>query len=459
MTSSRFIPGRMGKRTAAFSLVALLLGTPAVAARLLCVGGSCDAAAETDSYAPFCSLPSGVRASVTESTRDGRSGELLMVARRSGLSGGSAFGRKSRLDPQWPSVDGDVSEVPIVMAGAGIAPGGSLPAGAGLDDVAPTISEVLRFERTHPEVRSGESMSDVVAPSAQSPRMVVIVAWKGVGSRTLSAAGSLPNLEKLIARGSATLSGTNNSFSSDPAAPLTTLGTGGNPSEHGITGSLLRNERAELVGAWGPASPINVIATLGEDLDEAFEQEPVVALVGTQEIDRGLTGGGWYVDNDRDLVEMLPEASPPSVVTDEARRLLRSGALAKDEVPDLLGVALQGSVTQMDAELGRLWRAARAAAGDDLVLVLAGTGSAEPAGSNVDGSALLRRLERAVPGDRRVIEGVGPGEVFIDQDVLAERKISDDVILEALMDMQARSGDQLFADVFPSVTVTFGRYC
>ena len=457
--SPRFTFRRSGTRAAAFSLIALVLGIPAVTMRLLCVGGSCETTAEASSFAPFCSLPDGIRTSITQSTRDGRSGELLMVTRTPALSGGTAFTGRSSLEPLWPSLDGDSHRVPIVMAGAGVSPR-SLPPGTGLDDVAPTISEILDFERPHPEVRSGESISDVV-DSSQNPRLVIVVAWKGIGSTTLEEnPGSFPNLDRLTKRGSGTWDATSNSHSSDPAAPLTTLGTGGSPSEHGITGSLLRNERSELVGAWARRSPVNVIATLGEDLDKAFDQEPVIALVGADEIDKGLIGGGWYVENDSDLVAMLPRSSSPESITAEAAELLRLTPLAKDDVPDLLAIAQQGRLEELDDQLGRLWRAARDAAGDDFVMVVAGTGSGNgPAGEVAATRGVLRRLEAVVPGERKVIEGAGPGELFLDQEVLAQQKLSDEVILDALIDMRSRSGDPLFADVFPSVTVTFGRYC
>ena len=462
MNPSSWIRPRLGRRAAAFSLVALIVGVPALALRLLCVGGSCDTSAEASPYAPFCSLPPGVRASVTESTRDGRSGELLMVARQAGLSGGSAFRNGSSLEPRWPSLEGRSDQVPIVIAGPGIARGASLPADAGLDDVAATISELVGFDRPHPEVRSGQPLTDVGEPPPESPKVVIVMAWKGVGSSTLSRSRTaLPNLDKLLARGSGTLRGTNNSYSSDPAAPLTTLGTGGLPSQHGITGSLLRNEQADLVRAWSEASPINVIATLAEDLDEALDQEPVVALVGTQEIDKGLIGGDWYVSRDRDLIRMLPERSPVKALTNEAQQLLRVTPLGQDSTPDILGIAQQGPLGQLDRELGRLWRSARKAVGEDFVLVLAGTGSANDAPASDVGTAtqLISRLEQAVPGRQKVIEGAGPGEVFIDQEVLEERKISDEVILDVLLDMKDPSGEPVFADVFPSVTVTFGRFC
>lgn len=462
MRPSRFIHTRLGKRTAAFSVVALVVGLPAVGLRLLCVGGSCETAAEASSYAPFCSLPDEIRKSVTESTRDGRSGEVLMVAREAGLTGGTAFTERSSLQPQWPSLEGDTSRIPIAMAGAGIVRGGSLPSAAGLDDIGPTISEIMGFDRAHPEVRSGESMSDVVEAAGNRPKVVIVVAWKGVGSTTLTEnPASFPNLERLKERGAGTFEATNNSYSSDPAAPLTTLGTGGVPSQHGITGSLLRNERAELVDAWGRGSPINVIATVAEDLDEAFDQEPVVALVGTQDVDKGLIGGGWYVNHDRDLVSMLPEGSSVQAVTEEAKQLLRLTPLAKDSTPDLLAVAQQGPLEELDRELGRLWAAARRAVGDDFALILAGTGSARGTRRSDAAAAasFVSRLPVALSGKRKVVEAVGPGELFLDQEVLTERELSDEVVLDALLEMETPSGQPLFADVFPSVTVTFGRFC
>ena len=458
MSRGRLLTGRLGRRAAAFSIAAILIGAPAATLRLLCAGGSCETTAEASPDTPFCSLPGDIRRSVTEAVRDGRSGELLAVTTRPSIAGATAFAGSST-QPRWPSLNPVDTRVPLVLAGPGIVPGSTLDAGVGLDDVAPTISEVLGFDRAHPEVRSGRSVEEVLTPAA-APPLVLMVAWKGVGSRDLEAdPDSWPHLAKLIAAGAGTLEATNNSWSADPAAPLTTLGTGGVPSQHGITGSLLRNEVGDLVDAWGPGSPVHVIATLAEDLDEAMAQDPVIALVGDERVDKGLVGGDWFLDSDTDLVSMLSPGASAAQITDEAEQLLRLTPLARDDVPDVLAIAQRGPIARLDRQLARILTLARQVVGRDVLVAVAGTGAASSINADVaDHSDLLRRLERAVPGNTDVVEAVGPGEVFLDQGLLAKRGITEDAVLKAVL--RARlAGEPVFADVFPSVTVTFGRFC
>lgn len=459
MTTGRLPRLTLGKRAAAFAVVALIVGIPAIALRLLCFGGSCETPAQASSSTPFCSLPVGIRQTITESTRDGRSGDLLVVTEGVEVAGGSAF-EGTPLRPRWPSLEG-ASNVPVVLSGAGIASGTTPPAGVGLDDVAPTISDALGFDRPHPSVRSGEAIPGATT-SGFPPRLVVLVAWKGVGSDDLtSAPDDWPRLRALMNEGTGTLQGETNALSADPAAALTTLGTGGNPSQHGITGTLLRNETGELVTAWGRRSPGHVIATLAEHLDHELDEKPVIALVGTREEDRGLIGGDWYgFDKESsDLVSMLPASSTPRDLALEARQVLRSAPFARDDVPDLLAVSQEGPVAELDRELGRIVDAVREAAGGDVLVAVAGTGSGGGRAGGRSALRLMTQIEEAVPGPRRMIEAVGPGEIFLDQDALATAGMSDEVVLDALFQMRGRSGQPLFADAFPSVTVTFGRFC
>ena len=450
--------GRLGRRATAFMVAALLIGVPAAALRLLCAGDSCESTAEASPDTPFCSLPEDVRRSVTESVRDGRSGELLAVTTRPSIAGATAFAGSSMI-PTWPSLESrDDTQVPVVVSGTGIVAGTELGSGTGLDDVAPTISEVLDFDRPHPEVRSGRALDEALA-SGPAPRLVVMIAWKGVGSRGLSAEpDAWPNLARLMANGAGTLEAHNNSWSGDPAPALTSLGTGGLPSQHGITGSLLRNEDGDLVDAWGPESPTHVIATLADDLDESLGQKPVIALVGDDQIDKGLVGGDWFSDSDTDLVSLSRTASPAQI-TAEAEQLLRLTPLARDDVPDVLAVSQRGPVAELDEQLGRLLAAVRDTAGGEVLVVVAGTGAV----GSVDGDLFrhdrfLNGIERAVPGRKDVIEAVGPGEIFLDEEVLADRGTSEDAVLKAMLKARS-SGEAVFADAFPSVTVTFGRFC
>ena len=88
------------------------------------------------------------------------------------------------LRTSWPATGASTDpRVPMVFAGAGVSEGGSVPDGTTLDRVAPTVSDVLGFERAFPEVRSGTSIAGVA--DGERPRLVLLIAWKGVGSSEL----------------------------------------------------------------------------------------------------------------------------------------------------------------------------------------------------------------------------------------------------------------------------------
>ena len=175
-------------------------------------------------------------------------------------------------------------------------------------------------------------------------------------------------LRSLLHHGTGTLNGTTGSLPLDPVATLTTIGTGGLPLQHGITGSYVRNDDGDVVRAWGDGAPLSVIATLPDDLDEKTGQRAMIGLVATDETDRGLIGGNWYPNHDRDPVTV---ANGSGSVT-AASEILAQG-FGRDQIPDVLGVVLSGA--DIDARIG--WtRRPRAPSIQGIVLVVvAGTGA------------------------------------------------------------------------------------
>ena len=137
-------------------------------------------------------------------------------------------------------------------------------------------------------MRSGTAFAGVA--DGERPRLVLLVGWKGVGSSELEThRNDWPFLSSLLdeGRGPSTARG---SLPLDPAATLTTIGTGGLPSQHGITGSFIRNGQGRVVQAFAPDAPVQIIATLADDLDHA-NPSTLVGLVATDERDRGIVGG------------------------------------------------------------------------------------------------------------------------------------------------------------------------
>jgi len=437
------------RRVLILAAVALAVAAPAAALRLLCVGPACRRAAQSAAPVPFCSLPSATRDLIAAGFRDGRGPHVMAVAGSTSVAGATGI---QGIDAAWPSVDeGDAGRVPLVFWGAGVDRGTTVNAGTTLDAAAPTLAELIGLDRPHPDVRSGRAARDVVTGDGAS--LAVVVVWKGVGSRDLEAdPRSWPNLRRMLRRGAGTVDAEAGSLPLDPAAVLTTVGTGGLPRDHGITGALVRNDRGRAVTAWGPAAPFSVIATLGDDLDEGFDQAPRIGLVGTATWDRGLIGGNWYVENDRDDVVLEPR---PARQTTAAMRLLATG-YGRDGLPDLLAVAMEGPIASLDRGLGHLVAEAERVSGGRAVVVVTATGSTAPGPDAVAASEVERLIETDA-GD--VVEATGVGGLFLDQAATARLGVTDDRVVGAARRIEAPGGGRLFADVFPQITVTFARYC
>jgi hypothetical protein len=447
-----------GSRVGAVLLVLGALGLPAVVMRTLCVGRACDAAATTGVKTPYCSLPGTVREAIGRGFYDGRSGEILAVARTSSIVGSVGAGASAA--GVWPSVDVSLEEVPLVFWGAGVTEGTELDEGVGLDDVASTVAGLIGLDRPHAEVRSGEAI-DGVASSGSRPTLVIEVVWKGVDSEDLeSQQAAWPELAAMMEEGAGTTSATIPSLPYDAAATLTTLGTGGVPAQHGITGEALRAESGELVRAWDTGAPTNVIATMPDHLDELQDEKPLIALVGTDPIDRGLIGGRWYPNSDVDMESMLSPSASVKTQAEAVLRLLELTPLGSDAVPDVLGVVQHGPLEKLDRSLGQIVDAARRVPNASVAVVVSATGDADTSVEEpAPAKSLVRGLEKAVPGRIDLIEAATPGQLFLDQKALARQRVSDDAVLEPLLDLESPTGEPWMADAFPGVAVTFGRYC
>jgi hypothetical protein len=438
------------RRTLLVVLVALAVAAPAAALRALCVGRSCRATEPAAGPVPFCSLPGHVRDLLVAGFRDGRGPHLMAVAGPTPIRGSSGEG-----DPfaPWPSVDPGTSDrVPLVFAGAGVRPEAVVPSGTTLDAMAPTAAQAIGLRRPHPGVRSGRPLPGVARPASQ-PRLVLQVVWAGVGTTTLRAdPATWPTLRGLIEDHPATLDARVGSLPLDPAAVLTTIGTGALPRDHGITGTLVRDDEGRTVRAWGARSPYSVVAGLGDDLDELRDQRPRIGAVVTSVAERGVIGGGWYVDGDRDDVVVEPS---PARQADAAAGLLADG-YGRDEVPDLLAVVMRGSVRALDRALAEVLVAAEDAVGRRVLYMVTATGQGA-GGGGIPASDVEAQVERRVGYE--VVEAAGPGGLFLDQQALAAEGLSDDSVLAALRGLRGPNGEPAIVDAFPQVAVTFARYC
>ena len=439
------------RRFLTLGVILIVLGVPALALRALCIGRSCAAADEPRTPVPFCSLPDEVRGAISRGFYEGRSGDILAV---------TGPGAVTTDGHSWPSARVEPPRVPIVFWGAGIEPGAQIVGTPGLEDIAPTIAGALDFVRPHPDVRAGEAIAGVVA-EPEEIRLVLEIVWEGIGTREVDEGeGSWPNLVRLLDTGAGVTDAESGSLPTDPAAALTTIGTGGFPYQHGMTAGLVRNDHGRPVRPWGRGTPSSVIATLPDHLEESFGLDPVIGVVGTDVIARGLIGGTWGIE-DRDLVTLLPRSSSSAKRAAEAVRLLRTSTLGKDEIPDVLGVVMEGDLGELDRTLPRMIAAAERASDGRLLVVLAGTGSADvdDDAEAMTGAELVEFVEDRIPGAGRLIEAATPGALFVDADELRRRDVYDDVVLKPLLELRSESGTPMFADAFPAAAVTFGRFC
>lgn len=428
----------LGRRTWTLLLAAVLVGAPAAVLRAACAGRSCDRPAQTAADVPFCSLPEALRARVAAGFREGRSPDVVAVTGTTGVATGASA---------WPAADAGAARVPLVFHGAGVDPSAAVPAGTGLDDVAPTVAALVGLERPHPEVRSGAAVPGVA--TGAPARLVVEIVLEGVDGADVA---GWSELERLADDGAGTFDAVVPSEPLDPAAVTTTIGTGGVPREHGVTGTLVRDDGGRLVRAWSRRAPVSVIAALGDDLDELRGGRPRVGLVAGGPVVRGLVGRAWYVDVDRDDVVY---ARSTRARVEAAERLLRRG-YGDDTEPDLLAVALDGAPAALDAALGRLAAAAERAAPGGAAVVVTATGDAATARGALDARAVERAVERSIGAP--VVEAVAAGGLFVDQDVVAAEGIAEDAVVDALAELR-RGGEPVVADAFPAIAVSFARYC
>jgi hypothetical protein len=443
-----------GRRLAVLLVALGLIGIPAAVLRIGCVGASCRSTAVAAAPAPFCSLPNEVRDLISAGTYEGRSPDALGVAGTTPV-----VSRVAHVEMPWPSEDRSTSAmtVPLEFIGRSILQG-ELPRGVTLDRVAPTLATALGIDRAHPDVRSGTTIPGVVRPGAPSP-LAVIIAMKGIGRADLqrrlqplvgdsggsgslgSANGALPTknpvTQPAYLHGANDVLGTatTGSLPNDPVAVEATLGTGGMPSQHGITGTEIRNNvTGRVVEAFGQGSPQPVIATLGDDLDVATGSVSKIGLIATAAGDQALTGDAWY--DTGPIVDRTSRAGARAVAS------FIGDGWGADRVPDLLAVALDGSATG-DARATSAIIATVLRSVPDATFAIAGTGSLATRGAQTVSE----------PGGTDV---VAAGGVFVDRGPGA---VPAQNVVDSLKAETAPNGSPLFADAFASYAVRFGRYC
>ena len=440
-----------GRRLAVLVVALALVGAPALALRSICAGKSCtqDQAAGIVEV-PFCPLPADLREQIVAGYRAGRSPDVMGANASTPVIGGS--GEDIAL-AGWPAApySSDANRVPIALFGTGVRPG-SLSSGARLDQIAPTLASLLGYGRPHPEVRSGKALAGAVLVAAD-PRLIVEIVWTGVGADVVTQEGT-PWVERHVFSSSdtaSTLGATTGSLPVDPAAVLTSIGTGGLPSQHGVTGTLLRGSNGEAVRAWTHGAPISIIGTLADDWDHATQQHARIGLVAPDIVDRGVIGGAWYLDHDRD--DLVIGAPDPVAAVE---RLVANG-YGSDDVADILAVVLDGSSLRMDRLTGRIVGLIGRSVPDSTFVLTATGPTYESTAAGIAATTVMRRVNAALSAG--VITAATPGGFFLDTAVMQAQDITSDVVVQQMDALTGGDGFPLFADAYPGFAVSFSRFC
>lgn len=421
-------------------MVFILIAVPAAVFRARCGVGGCGPE-PVKAIVPFCSLKEEVRTALAAGFREGRSPDVFMVTQGEG-TGISAPGRES--DFPWPTVQAPPTGA-LMLWGHGIDAEADVPADASADDLAPTLATLMGVERPHPEVRSGEPLSVIEAVSP--PKLVVQIVWKGTDLDSAE-------LASLLDRGTGGLRFGLGSAPADPAAVLTTIGTGGVPAQHGITGTLLRDQEGKVARPWSKAVPLSVIAGLGDDLDETTDQEALVGAILESSSEQGLVGGTWYLERDED--DFALAGAPEEGV--RAFRQLLAGGYGADDIPDLVGIVQSGSTEELLQALGRIEAEANEATGGEVTFALISLPGDPDGAVSLAGDVEGTVDALATPGSS-LVQAVVPGGIFLDQDELAAERLEDDKVIDALKAMTTTDGKPVFADVFPQIAISLGSFC
>ena len=210
----------------------------------------------------------------------------------------------------WPYVQ----DIPMVLYGPGsFAANGDveLDREVTISDVAPTLAELLGSP--FPEDRSGQAITEELAPYGVKPKLVVVIVWDGGGWNVLNRwPNAWPFLKSLMQKGTSVTNAVVGSSPSVTPAVHASLGTGAFPKQHGLVDIWLR--RGEVTGdSFENMNPKNLILPTFADLyDQEMGNEPKIAMVAAEGWHLGMIGHGAGIDGgDKDIAVLEDEQVEP----------------------------------------------------------------------------------------------------------------------------------------------------
>jgi hypothetical protein len=434
-----------GRRLLVLLGVCALVALPAGVLRATCAAKTCDQGSTVHARVPFCPLPDDVKAGIAAGYYEGRSPDVVGVGAVPVAGGGG------EPTSPWPAADPlPDTRVPLAFLGTGVDPHATIPAQLTLDRVAPTLTEILGTRWSFPDVHAGLSITGLA--NGDRPRLVLEVVWTGGGTTELEADPSASAAWRHLTehRAWASTEAGTGSLPLDPVATLTTIGTGGPPSQHGITGGLIRDEHAGVVAPWSDGAPTSVIASLPDDL-VARRPSTKVGAVLPDRADQGIVGGTWYETGD--VADVTIERRHPDGAV---ASMLRDGYGA-DDTPDVLAVVIGGPASSFAHALDTIVPQVRRAI--PLTTVVAAATGARSSGDHVTASDVADHVNANVRSSGPIVQAVTPGGIFLDQQVLTADGLSSDAAVRPMLGMRDTAGRTVFRDAFPGFAVSFARYC
>ena len=145
--------------------------------------------------------------------------------------------------------------------------------------------------------------------------------------------------------------------------------------------------------------------------------------------------------------------------------VLRNGGYGKDDIPDLLGVTIEGPNRRaIDRELEQVVSALREAGAVGpspsmpTTVALVGTGAAGKPTPEMTGKQVASQIDAALSAP--VVETAVPGGLFLDQEVMTSEAITAGRVMKALKAVTIPGTDRkVMRDAYPGFSVSFSRFC
>ena len=242
--------------------------------------------------AQMCGLPDEWLTRIQRGHREGRSGDISILAQDPAYFGSSAGGW-SHSGPQP-----HLQEIPLVFYGPGIIePQAPIDRPVTLADVAPTTATLMKGSIASDDGMALPEVAQLDAKSLETgpPKLIVTVVLDGGGWNVLEQwPGDWANLLDMIEGGVSYENATVGSSPSVTPSVHTTIGTGVFPRTHGITDIPIRDEDGAIVDAFvdGESSRLIDVPTVAERWDEQTGNKALVGMVGYEPWHLGMIGQG-----------------------------------------------------------------------------------------------------------------------------------------------------------------------